>query len=105
MNTTHEVDNALRLFTALFVLSVMAFLWGCVPDNPPSPDGCPIPSYKVGEIVLVDEVYICTILDRRVVGCGDIQYDVETNVEVDGEPLKLVDVSEDRITPYEPYEP
>jgi len=102
VNTTHEMPNALRVFTVIFVIAVMAGIWGCVPDNPPSPDGCPLPAYKVGDIVLVEEVYISTITARRVVGCGEILYDVTTNVDIDGELVRLKDVPEARITPYEP---
>lgn len=88
----------------MFIIAVIIFIAACTPDKNP-PDGCPTPQYKVGDIVLVDEVYISTILEREVLGCGDIRYTVETNVEVDGVPLVLEDIIEGRISPYEPELP
>jgi hypothetical protein len=81
------------------MLALLLPVLACTPDKP---DGCPLPQYKVGDIVLVDDVYISTVLGREVLGCGDIQYHVKTNVEVDGEFWEMIGVKEDRITPYEP---
>lgn len=90
----------LALVIALFVAIV-----ACTPDKTPDPPGCPIPQYSVNDTVLVDDVYISTIIEREVVGCGEIYYTVVTNVEDNGELIVLEKVTEDRIKPYEPEFP
>ena len=74
------------LGVALFIGLILA----CTPDS------CPAPLYSAGDTVLVDDVFTGTVLDSRVLGCGDIVYDVM--LEVNG---KQYSVAEGRITPFE----
>lgn len=88
---TFDIEPGEIVLACMFVMVcivVSSMLIGCVEQG-----GCPTPLYKKGDVVLVDDIYISTVIDREIVGCGDIKYDVETNVGI------MKDVKEKRIKP------
>lgn len=99
MRSTDKPSMGEYFAVAAWVGFILLMIGACTPLHTP-PDGCPLPLYSVGDIVLVDEVIISTILEREVLGCGEIYYKVYTSAG-----YILEDVAEDRVTPYEPELP